>query len=256
MRPDGAVVVVTGGASGLGRGVATELHARGSSIVLLDLPGSPGDAVAAELGDRTSFVPCDITDPAQVEAAWASVVARHPRVDVLVGCAGVLQGSRVVRRHGALHPLDVFRRHLDVNVVGMFDVLRHAVGSMADNEPTADGERGLVVNVASIAAFEGQIGQAAYAASKGAVVSMTLPIARELGRLGIRVVTVAPGTMDTPMLGTLSEEARAGFAAANVFPPRLGLPADLGRFVVAAMENVYLNGTTVRLDAGLRMGPS
>jgi 3-hydroxyacyl-CoA dehydrogenase/3-hydroxy-2-methylbutyryl-CoA dehydrogenase len=255
VRPEGAVVVVTGGASGLGRGVAATLVGRGASVVLLDLPSSPGAEAAAELGDRAAFVPCDVTDPASVTAAWAAVTGRHLRVDVLVSCAGVLQGSRMVGRDGSPHPLDAFRRTVEVNLVGMFDVLRHAVASMAANEPGDDGERGLVVNVASIAAFEGQIGQAAYAASKGAVVSMTLPIARELGRFGIRVVTVAPGTMDTPMLGTLSDEAREAFAAGNAFPQRLGRPDDLGRFVLAAMENVYLNGTTVRLDAGLRMGP-
>jgi 3-hydroxyacyl-CoA dehydrogenase/3-hydroxy-2-methylbutyryl-CoA dehydrogenase len=253
VNPEGAVVVVTGGASGLGRGVVQELHGRGAHIVILDLPGSSGAGVASELGCRADFVACDVSDTAGVASAWADLSARYERIDCLVSCAGVLSGSRLIARDGTLHPIEVLRRHLDVNVVGMFDVMRHAVASMAANAPNGDGERGLVVNVASIAAFEGQIGQAAYAASKGAVVSMTLPLARELGRNGIRVVAIAPGTMDTPMLGTLGDDARNAFAEANAFPKRLGQPSDIGRLVAALMENVYLNGETVRLDAGLRM---
>jgi 3-hydroxyacyl-CoA dehydrogenase/3-hydroxy-2-methylbutyryl-CoA dehydrogenase len=255
MTPDGAVVAVTGGASGLGRGVVQEAHRRGARVVVLDLPGSNGAGVASELGGRAAFVPCDVTDADTVGEAWSAIAARHDRVDVLVNCAGILKGARIVGRDGALHPLDVFRRHLDVNVVGMFDMMRHAVAAMSHQEPNDDGERGLIVNLASIAAFEGQIGQAAYSASKGAVVAMTLPLARELGRDGIRVVCIAPGTMDTPMLGTLSDDVRGAFAAANAFPQRLGQPADVGRLVVALMENVYINGETVRLDAGLRMAP-
>jgi 3-hydroxyacyl-CoA dehydrogenase/3-hydroxy-2-methylbutyryl-CoA dehydrogenase len=252
MTPDGAVAVVTGGASGLGRGVVQELHQRGATVVIVDL-AADGGAVASELGSRASFVACDVTDPAAVDAAWSAIGAQHPRVDAVVNCAGILRGQRIVARDGSLHPLEIFRRHLEVNVVGMFDMIRHAAAAMMANEPNDDGERGLIVNVGSIAAFEGQIGQAAYSASKGAVVSMTLPLARELGRDGIRVVCVAPGTMDTPMLGTLADDVRATFAAANAFPHRLGLPSDVGRLVVALMENVYVNGSTVRLDAGLRM---
>jgi 3-hydroxyacyl-CoA dehydrogenase/3-hydroxy-2-methylbutyryl-CoA dehydrogenase len=253
VNPDGSVVVVTGGASGLGRGVVNELHGRGARIVILDLPSSSGDAVARELGSQADFVPCDVSDTDAVAAAWADLSARYERIDCLVSCAGILMASRLLARDGTLHSIDVLRRHLDVNVVGMFDVIRHAVACMAANGPNDDGERGLIVNVASIAAFEGQIGQAAYAASKGAVVSMTLPLARELGRNGIRVVAIAPGTMDTPMLGTLGDDARKAFADANAFPKRLGQPSDVGRLVAAVMENVYLNGETVRLDAGLRM---
>jgi 3-hydroxyacyl-CoA dehydrogenase/3-hydroxy-2-methylbutyryl-CoA dehydrogenase len=253
VNTDGSVVVVTGGASGLGRGVVHELHSRGARIVILDLPASSGAAVANDMGGRADFVRCDVSDTDVVASAWAHLSARYERIDCLVSCAGILAGSRLLARDGTLHSIGVLRRHLDVNVVGTFDVMRHAVVSMAANEPNDDGERGLIVNVASIAAFEGQIGQAAYAASKGAVVSMTLPLARELGRRGIRVVAIAPGTMDTPMLGTLGDDARQTFADANAFPKRVGWPSDIGRLVAAVMENVYVNGETVRLDAGLRM---
>jgi 3-hydroxyacyl-CoA dehydrogenase/3-hydroxy-2-methylbutyryl-CoA dehydrogenase len=253
VNPEGSVVVVTGGASGLGLGVVNELHRKGARVVILDLPASTGAAVAKELGCQADFVPCDVSDMDAVASTWAHLSARYERIDCLVSCAGILAGSRLLASDGSLHSIDVLRRHLDVNVVGLFDVMRHAAACMATNGPNDDGERGLIVNVASIAAFEGQIGQAAYAASKGAVVSMTLPLARELGRSGIRVVSIAPGTMDTPMLGALGDAARKAFADANAFPKRLGQPSDIGRLVAAVMENVYLNGETVRLDAGLRM---
>jgi NAD(P)-dependent dehydrogenase (short-subunit alcohol dehydrogenase family) len=253
VNPADADVIVTGGASGLGRGVVQELYGRGATVVILDLAGSDGAAVAEQLGERADFVACDVTDADAVESAWQTVTARHDRIDCLVSCAGILRGRRLVGRDGELHSLEEFRRHLDVNVVGMFDVMRRAVASMTCNEPNAEGERGLVVNLASIAAFEGQIGQAAYSASKGAVVAMTLPLARELGRSGIRVVAIAPGTMDTPMLGTLTDEAREAFSATMAFPQRLGRPDDVGRLVCAVMENVYVNGSVIRLDAGLRM---
>ena len=253
VNPEGAAVLVTGGASGLGLGVARALAKRGAQVVVLDLPASAGVDVARELGDRACFVACDITDPAQVEDALDASVAHAGRLDCLVSCAGVMQSQRVMRRNGALHPIDTFTRHLDVNVIGTFDVVRHAASVMSDQAPNEHGERGLILNIASIAAYEGQIGQVAYAASKGAVVAMTLPLARELGAFGIRVVTIAPGAMDTPMLGELSETARERIAAGNAFPNRLGTPADLGAMVLAVMENVFLNGATVRFDAGLRM---
>jgi 3-hydroxyacyl-CoA dehydrogenase / 3-hydroxy-2-methylbutyryl-CoA dehydrogenase len=255
MRPDGAVVLVTGAASGLGLGVSKVLHERGARVVVVDLPSSAGAEVVAELGEGARFAPCDITDPAQVEAVVPAIIDQEGRLDCVVSCAGIMSSRRVLQRDGTLHPVDAFARHLAVNVTGTFDVVRQSIGVMSTQEPNPDGERGLVVNIASIAAYEGQIGQVAYAASKGAVASMTLPLARELGSLGIRVVAIAPGTMDTPMLGTLGDDAREQFAAANAFPKRLGTPADLGGMVVAVMENVFLNGETIRFDAGLRMGP-
>ena len=246
-------MLVTGAASGLGLGVARALDKRGAQVVVLDLPTSAGAEVARDLGDGARFVACDITDAAQVEDAVRECVAHAGRLDCLVSCAGVMQSQRVMRRNGALHGIDVFTRHLDVNVTGTFDVVRHAASTMSHQDPNEHGERGLIVNIASIAAYEGQVGQVAYAASKGAVVAMTVPLARELGPLGIRVVSIAPGAMDTPMLGELSEPARERIAAGNAFPHRLGTPADLGAMVIAVMENVFLNGTTVRLDGGLRM---
>ena len=253
MTPEDAAAVVTGGASGLGLGVARALVARSARVVVLDLATSAGPAIVGELGERASFVACDVTDTAEVAAAVERCVELTERVDCLVNCAGTMQSQRLVRRDGALHSLDTFTRHLDVNVTGTFDVTRHVARVMSAQEPNPEGERGLVVNVASIAAYEGQVGQVAYAASKGAITAMTLPLARELGPLGIRVVTIAPGAMDTPMLGDLDAEARDRLASGNAFPRRLGTPADLGAMVLTAMENVFLNGATVRLDAGLRM---
>jgi|EndMetStandDraft_8_1072994.scaffolds.fasta_scaffold30367_2 3-hydroxyacyl-CoA dehydrogenase / 3-hydroxy-2-methylbutyryl-CoA dehydrogenase len=255
MNIEGSVTLVTGGASGVGRGVAGALVERGGRVLLLDLPTSPGPQVATALGSSARFVPVDVSDAGSVETAVATSAATFGRLDCVVCCAGILQAQRIVNRDGGLHALDAFRRHLEVNLLGTFDVIRHSVAAMRGNEPRADGERGLVVTIASIAAFEGQVGQIAYAASKGGVAAMTLPAARELGPLGIRVVCICPGTMDTPMLGALDEEVRAGFAEQNAFPKRLGTPNDVAGMVMAAMENVFLNGETIRLDAGLRMAP-
>lgn len=255
MKVETAGVVVTGGASGLGRGVTEVLSGRGARVVVLDLSTSDGAAVVNDIAGDHRFVACDVTDPEQVAPAVRDAAAHLGRVDCLVNCAGMLRAKRLVERDGSLHDLDLFERHLRVNVVGTFDVLRRVVGVMRDQNPEGEGERGLIVNVASIAAYEGQIGQSAYSASKGAVAAMTLPLARELGGLGIRVVAIAPGTMDTPMLGELDEATRDSLVAGNVFPKRLGSPHDLGAMVASVMENVFLNGGTIRLDAGLRMPP-
>ena len=255
MKVSGAVALVTGGASGLGRGVAELLVARGARVVIADLEGSAGEAVAAELGTNVRFAPCDVTQPAMVEAAVAAAVAAFDRIDVLVSCAGISIGARVVGRQGALHSLDLFRKHVDVNLVGMFDVIRNAAGVMAKNKPGDDGERGLIVNIASIAGYEGQVGQAAYGSSKGGVIALTLPLARDLGQLGIRVMCVCPGTMDTPMLASLSREFIDKLAEENVFPKRVGRPSDVASLVIHLMENTYFNGEVIRLDAGLRLSP-
>ena len=255
MKVPGAVALVTGGASGLGRGVAELLVARGARVVIADLEGSAGAALAAELGTNVRFAPCDVTQAAMVEAAVAATVAAFDRIDVLVSCAGISNGARVVGRQGALHSLDLFRKHVDVNLVGMFDVIRNAAGVMAKNEPGDDGERGLIVNIASIAGYEGQVGQAAYGSSKGGVIALTLPLARDLGQLGIRVMCVCPGTMDTPMLASLSREFIDKLAEENVFPKRVGRPFDVASLVTHLMENTYFNGEVIRLDAGLRLSP-
>lgn len=253
MQVSDSVAVVTGGASGLGAGVVQTLLDKGGRAVILDLPASAGQAMAAEMGEAVAFVPVDVTNPEDVEQAVAAAASVFGRVDVLVSCAGISSGQRVVSRDGTPNPLEHFTRHIEVNLVGLFDVARHAVAAMSANEPNAEGERGLIVNIASIAGFEGQIGQSAYGSSKAGVIGLTLPMARDLAVWGIRVMTIAPGTMDTPMLATLNDEFIAKLVEDNVFPNRLGTPADVGMLVTHFMENTFLNGEVVRLDAGLRL---
>ncbi|MEO5838640.1 MAG: SDR family NAD(P)-dependent oxidoreductase [Acidimicrobiales bacterium] len=255
MKPSGAVAVVTGGASGIGRGVVELLVARGGRAVIADLESSAGGEVAQQLGPNVRFVPCDVTQPAMVEAVVAAALDAFGRIDLLVSCAGVSIGARIVGRDGVLHSLDLFRKHIDINLVGMFDMIRNVAGAMAKNEPGDDGERGLIVNIASIAGYEGQVGQAAYGSSKGGVLAMTLPLARDLGQLGIRVMCICPGTMDTPLLAGLSRDFIDRLAENNVFPKRVGVPADVASLVAQLMENTYFNGEVIRLDAGLRLAP-
>jgi len=253
VRIDGAVGLVTGGASGLGAGTARMLVDRGGRVGILDRTASDGAALAAELGERAAFVPCDVADEQQVADAVATVADRFGRIDVCVNAAGVSPAARVLSRKGDLHPLDMFRRTLEVNLVGAFDVLRHAVAVMARNEPGPSGERGLIVNVSSAAALEGQAGQAAYSASKGGLVSLTLPLARDLAIWGIRVMTICPGIMDTGMLADADEKRREALMDLHVFPKRLGRPADFAQLVASFMENELLNGEVVRLDAATRL---
>lgn len=250
----GRTAVITGGASGLGNATAAALHGAGANVVLLDLPSSAGDERAAEFGDRAAFAPADVTDAAAVADALSLAAERFGGVDIAVSCAGIGPPQRIVGRDGP-HDLDVFRRVIEVNLVGTFNVLRLAAAHMAERAPDADGQRGVIVNTASIAAYEGQIGQAAYSASKGGIVGMTLPAARDLAKHGVRVVTIAPGTFDTPLLAGLPQEARDGLAATIPNPPRLGDPAEFGALVRHIVENPYLNGEVIRLDGGLRMGP-
>jgi 3-hydroxyacyl-CoA dehydrogenase/3-hydroxy-2-methylbutyryl-CoA dehydrogenase len=255
MQVSGAVGLVTGGASGLGEGVVRMLVAGGGRAVILDREQSNGATVAAELGGAAAFVPCDVTDPAGVEAAVAAAADAYGRIDVLVSSAGISPAARVVARDGTPYPLELFRAGVDVNLVGLFDVLRHAAAVMARNEPGDDGERGLIVNIASIAGYEGQVGQASYAASKGAVIAMTLPLARDLATWGIRCMCICPGVMDTAMLAGASDELRTALADINVFPKRLGRPDDVASLVRVFMETTYLNGEVVRVDAGTRLAP-
>jgi 3-hydroxyacyl-CoA dehydrogenase / 3-hydroxy-2-methylbutyryl-CoA dehydrogenase len=255
MKVAGAVGVVTGGASGLGRGVVEMLVARGGRALIADLESSPGQELADRLGSSVRFVACDVTQPTMVESAVADAVSAFGRIDLLVSCAGISIGARVVGRDGALHSLELFRKHVDINLVGLFDVVRNVAGVMATNEPGDDGERGLIVNIASIAGYEGQVGQAAYGSSKGGVIAMTLPLARDLGQHGIRVMCVCPGTMDTPLLAGLSNEFVDKLAEENVFPKRVGQPPDVASLVAHLMENTYFNGEVIRLDAGLRLAP-
>lgn len=255
MQIEDSVALVTGGAGGLGGGAVRSLLDKGARVAMLDLASSTGEDAARELGDRAHFIPFDVTDPDSVEGAIGSVIDVFGRLDICVNAAGIIAGHRVVSRDGSMFPLERFRAVIDVNLIGLFDVTRRAAAAMRTNTPNDDGERGLIVNVASIAAYEGQVGQAAYSASKGGIVALTLPLARDLASLGIRVMTIAPGIMDTPMLGAVSTEIREALKKIHVFPKRLGTPSDLGSLVAAIAENPLLNGEVIRLDAAARLGP-
>jgi NAD(P)-dependent dehydrogenase (short-subunit alcohol dehydrogenase family) len=244
--------LVTGGASGLGAATARRLAEAGARVAILDRDAAAGAAIAREIGGV--FCACDVTDPAGVEAAIAVAAAAHGPARILVTCAGIGTAARIVGRDGAM-PLEAFERVIRVNVIGTFNVMRLAAAAMTALAEGAGGERGVVVTTASVAAYEGQIGQAAYAASKGAIVSLTLPAARELARHGIRVVSVAPGLFRTPLLEELPEEAQVALASAIPFPARLGEPEEFADIVLALIANGYINGEVVRLDGALRMAP-
>jgi NAD(P)-dependent dehydrogenase (short-subunit alcohol dehydrogenase family) len=248
----GSVAVVTGGASGLGLATARRLLADGARVALVDLANSDGAAVAAELGEGAVFAPADVTDEEQVAAAL-DIAERLGTVRVTVNCAGIGTPARVLGRNGPL-PLDLFARVVQVNLIGTFNVIRLAAERMSANEPV-DGDRGVIVNTASVAAFEGQIGQAAYSASKGGVAALTLPVARDLANRRIRVVTIAPGLFETPMLASLPDEAKASLGAQVPHPSRLGQPEEYAALVRHIIENPMLNGETIRLDGAIRMAP-
>jgi NAD(P)-dependent dehydrogenase (short-subunit alcohol dehydrogenase family) len=255
MRIAGSTALVTGGASGLGEATARELVRRGARAVLLDLPASPGARVAGELGASARFVPGDVTREDEVEAAVEAAASAFGPLRILVCCAGIGSARRIVEKDGTPHDLASFRRTVEVNLFGTFHAIRLAAARMVASEPNADGERGAIVATASVAAFEGQVGQAAYSASKGAIVGMTLPIARDLARHGIRVCAIAPGLFDTPLLRGLPEEARRSLGAQIPFPSRLGRPAEFASLACEIVENPMLNGETIRLDGAIRMAP-
>jgi 3-hydroxyacyl-CoA dehydrogenase / 3-hydroxy-2-methylbutyryl-CoA dehydrogenase len=248
MRLDGIGALVAGGASGLGEATARELAARGARVTVADLKEEPGAALAGEIGG--SFVATDVTDESAVQAAVESVDGLR----FAVSCAGVGWAERTVGKQGAA-ALRPFETVIRVNLIGTFNVLRLSAAVMAAGEPDDEGERGAVVMTASIAAYDGQIGQAAYSASKGGVVGLTLPAARDLARIGIRVCTIAPGLFDTPLLAALPEEARQALGAQIPFPPRLGQPSEYARLACHIAENTMLNGEVIRLDGALRMAP-
>ncbi|WP_248762881.1 SDR family NAD(P)-dependent oxidoreductase [Pseudarthrobacter sp. SSS035] len=268
----GTVALITGGASGLGAATAKRLFDAGASVVLIDLPSSAGEAYAAELnasalnaaggsgggsGAQAAFVPADVTNEAEVQAAVDTAVALGP-LRIVVNCAGVATPGKVLGRDGVL-PLDTFNRVIQVNLIGTFNVLRLAAAAMVATEPVSTElggpERGVIINTASVAAFDGQIGQPAYAASKGAVAAMTLPLARELARSLVRVVTIAPGIFETPMMATLPQDAQDSLGRQVPHPSRLGRPAEYASLVAHIVENAMINGETIRLDGAIRMGP-
>lgn len=253
MKIEGSVAIVAGGASGLGGACSRMIVERGGSAVIADLNEAAGTAAASQLGPRAIFVRVDVTSEEAATAVQAAL-GRWGRLDIAINCAGIAPPRRILGKEGAM-PLAEFRKTIEVNLVGSFNICRLAAEAMARNEPGADGERGVIINTASVAAFDGQIGQCAYAASKAGIAGMTLPMARDLARHAIRVMTIAPGIFDTPLLAGLPEEARASLAAAVPFPQRLGDPAEFAQLARTVIENPYLNGETIRLDAALRMGP-
>ena len=254
MEIAGRTFLVTGGGSGLGEATARRLSEANAKVVVADLNVEAGENLAAEIGDTVRFVKTDVTDEKSAHAAIDAAVHELGGLHGVVNCAGVAIGEKVLGKNGP-HELEAFAKVLQVNLIGTFNVIRLAAAVMKWNEPVASGERGIIVNTASVAAFEGQIGQAAYSASKGGVVSMTLPIARELASKGIRVVTVAPGIFDTPMMAGLPEEARESLGEQVPFPSRLGRPEEYAALVRHVVENEMLNGEVIRLDGAIRMTP-
>jgi 3-hydroxyacyl-CoA dehydrogenase/3-hydroxy-2-methylbutyryl-CoA dehydrogenase len=254
VKIEGTVALVTGGASGLGAATVRELVGAGGKAVILDRPQSDGARLAEELGKNVIFAAADVTSETEVAAAVARTMERFGAVHVCVNCAGTGSAMRTVTRQGPF-PLELFSKVVEINLIGTFNVLRLAASEMAKNTPNEEGERGVIINTASVAAFDGQIGQAAYSASKGGVVAMTLPIARDLASLGIRIVTIAPGTFDTPLLDLLPEPQKQALAAQIPFPPRLGKPPEFAILARHIIENPVLNGETIRLDGALRMPP-
>jgi NAD(P)-dependent dehydrogenase (short-subunit alcohol dehydrogenase family) len=254
MELHGSVFIVTGGASGLGAATARMIVEDGGRAVLADLKDDEGHALAAEFGERSRFVRTDVTAEASGIAAVAAAVEAFGAVHGLVNCAGIVHGEKVVGKEGP-HSLASFARAININLIGTFNLLRLAAEAMAKNAPNDGGERGVIVNTASVAAFDGQIGQAAYSASKAGVAGMTLPIARELARFGIRVMAIAPGIFETPMVAGLSADVQESLGRMVPFPPRLGKPAEFASLVRQIIENPMLNGEVIRLDGAIRMAP-
>ena len=254
MRIDGASALVAGGASGLGAATSRALHEAGARVTIADLNAEKGEALAAELGERAGFLEANVMEPEPVQAAVDAAAGVEGGLRISVCCAGIGWAQRTAGKQGA-HDLEIFHNVIKVNLIGTFNVLRLAAATMVNNEPDEGGERGVCVNTASIAAFDGQIGQVAYSASKGGIVGLTLPAARDLAGRGVRVVTIAPGTFDTPLLAALPEESRTELGAQIPFPNRLGTPEEFAALARHIVENPMLNGETIRLDGALRMPP-
>lgn len=252
MQISGSVAVVTGGASGLGEATARAFHSQGAKVAIFDMNEARGTALAAELGENLLFVSVDVTSEDSVAAAMVQVIEKFGSLSICVNCAGIATAMKTLGRDGP-HPLGQFAKTIDINLVGTFNVLRLAAAEMAKNEPNSDGERGVVVNTASVAAFDGQKGQAAYAASKGGIAAMSLPVARDLAYNGIRCCAIAPGLFMTPMLEGLGEEVCIELAKDVVFPKRLGTPSEYAQLAGFIVTAPYLNGETIRLDGGIRL---
>ena len=244
--------VVSGGASGLGEATSRMIVENGGNVVILDVNAEAGNDLEAQLGDSVLFVQTDITQEAAVVEALDTAIAKFGRINGLINCAGLGPAKRILGKNG-IHDLAFFQKIINVNLVGSFNTLRLVADKMQHNTPNEEGERGIVINTASVAAFEGQIGQAAYSASKGGIVSMTLPVARELARVGIRVMAVAPGIFETPLLASYTQEVRDSLGAQVPFPSRLGKPSEYASLVKSIIENVMLNGEVIRLDGSIRM---
>lgn len=249
------VVVITGGASGLGQATAEAIVARGGKVMIFDRDVKRAEEVASQLGDNCACVECDVTDESSVAAAIEATKEHFSAIHVCVNCAGVGSAMKTVGRENKPHDLGVFETVVRINLIGSFNVLRLAAAEMANNEPGEDNERGLIVNTASVAAFDGQVGQVAYAATKGGVVGMTLPIARDLAGLGIRCNTIAPGIFNTPLMNAAPEKVKMPLIEMTQFPKRLGHPPEFAALVCHMIENSFLNGETIRLDGGIRMQP-
>ncbi|GAA2842024.1 NAD(P)-dependent dehydrogenase (short-subunit alcohol dehydrogenase family) [Aminobacter aminovorans] len=252
MNPNGQIAVVTGAGSGLGEATARALAAKGAKVAIFDLSLERAEKVAADIGGVA--VRCDVSNEESAVAAFAEVEAKLGTARILVNCAGIAVGVKTVGKDGP-HPLSVFRQVIEVNLIGSFNMIRLFADAAAKLEPLAGGERGVIINTASVAAYDGQIGQAAYSASKGGVVGMTLPVARDLSRSGIRVATIAPGIFKTPMMAAMPQEVQDSLGAAVPFPPRLGEPSEYGALALHIVENQMINGETIRLDGAIRMAP-
>ena len=254
MDISGKTFFISGGGSGLGAATAKAIAGAGGNVVLGDINGDAGKKTQEDIGAAARFVQTDITDEAQVKEALQFTLDTFGRLDGIVNCAGIAIAAKTVGKHGP-HALDAFQKVININLVGTFNVIRLAAAIMAENEPDSDGERGVIINTASVAAYDGQVGQAAYSASKGGIVGMTLPIARDLSRNGIRVMTIAPGIFDTPLLAGLPEKARISLGEQVPFPSRLGNPSEFGQLAKHIIENKMLNGEVIRLDGAIRMAP-
>ncbi|WP_374967502.1 3-hydroxyacyl-CoA dehydrogenase [Lysinibacillus sp. RS5] len=254
MKCHEVIAVVTGGASGLGEATVRKIVAEGGKAIIFDLNDERGHALVEELGENVQYARVDVTKEADVAAGLERGVAKFGSINVTVNCAGIADAKKVLSKRG-VHALGLFEKVISVNLIGTFNVIRLAAEKMQNNEPNEDGQRGVIINTASVAAFDGQIGQAAYSASKGGVAAMTLPIARELAEIGVRVMTIAPGIVETPMFASLPEPARIALAQMTPFPKRLGKPSEYALLVESIIQNGLLNGEVIRLDGAIRMQP-